>query len=84
MTSNVKVVSVKTFVWTTILILILASFTFIILITNSKSDIIQSNIHVLQNGNDNYKRIYVVNTGYFRVVYLVLTSAGERLMGLAA
>ena len=57
MKSDIRTVSLKSFAWTITLILILASFVFITLITNSKSGIVQNNIRVLRNGNDNYRRI---------------------------
>lgn len=57
MQSDIKTVSLKSFAWTITLILILASFVFLTLITNSKSDIVQHNIRVLQNGDNNYRRI---------------------------
>ncbi|WP_159472529.1 ATP-binding protein [Dyadobacter sp. 3J3] len=57
MKSDIRTVSLKSFTWTITLILILASFVFITLITNSKSGTIQNNIRVLRNGNDNYRRI---------------------------
>ncbi|MBE9465186.1 hybrid sensor histidine kinase/response regulator [Dyadobacter subterraneus] len=57
MKSDIKTATLKSFAWTITLILILASFVFITLITNSKSGIIQNNIRVLRNGNDNYRRI---------------------------
>lgn len=57
MKSDIKTVSLKSFAWTITLILILASFIFLMLITNSKSDIVQHNIRVLQNGDNNYRRI---------------------------
>jgi len=57
MKNDIKTVSLKTFAWTIVLILILASFVFITLITNSKSNIVKNNIQILQTGNDNYRRI---------------------------
>jgi len=57
MMSEIKTTSFKSFAWTIFLILILASFVFITLITNSKFDIVQKNIRVLQNGDNNYRRI---------------------------
>ena len=57
MKSDIRTVSLKSFAWTITLILILASFVFITLITNSKSGIVQNNIRVLRNGNDNYRII---------------------------
>ena len=57
MKSDDKTVSLKSFAWTITLILILASFVFITLITNSKSTIVQNNIRVLQSGDNNYRRI---------------------------
>lgn len=57
MKSDIRTATLKSFAWTITLILILASFVFITLITNSKSGIIQNNIRVLRNGNDNYRRI---------------------------
>jgi signal transduction histidine kinase/CheY-like chemotaxis protein len=57
MKSDIKSASLKSFTWTITLIIILATFVFITLIASSKSDIIQSNIRVLQKGDDNYRRI---------------------------
>jgi len=57
MKNDIKTVSLKSFAWTIVLILILASFVFITLNTNSKSTIVKNNIQILQAGNDNYRRI---------------------------
>jgi signal transduction histidine kinase len=57
MKSDIKTVSLKSFAWTITLILILVAFVFLTLIRNSKSDLVQHNIHVLQSGDNNYRRI---------------------------
>lgn len=57
MKNDINTVSLKSFAWTILLILILASFVFITLITNSKSTVVKNNIQVLQTGNNNYRRI---------------------------
>jgi len=57
MTIDRKTTSYRSFAWTIVLVIVLASFVLITLVTNSKSNTIKKNIQLLQNGNDNYRRL---------------------------
>jgi signal transduction histidine kinase/ActR/RegA family two-component response regulator len=57
MKSSSPVVPRAVFAWTAVLTVLLASFAFVILLTNSKSQTIKSNIHTLQQENAAYRKI---------------------------
>ena len=52
-----KTAPLATFVWTIILIVVLASFAFLTILTNSKSETIRDNIHALNEENTNYHQL---------------------------
>ncbi|WP_138476861.1 hybrid sensor histidine kinase/response regulator [Dyadobacter bucti] len=57
MKSSSPVAPRAAFAWTAVLTVLLASFAFVILLTNSKSQTIKSNIHTLQQENAAYRKI---------------------------
>jgi len=52
-----KKAPLATFVWTIILIVVLASFAFLTILSNSKSETIRDNIHALNEENTNYHQL---------------------------
>jgi signal transduction histidine kinase/ActR/RegA family two-component response regulator len=57
MKSSSPVAPRAAFAWTAVLTVLLASFAFVILLTNSKSQTIKNNIHTLQQENAAYRKI---------------------------
>ena len=57
MKNTLPTVSRATFAWTAVLTILLAVFAFVLVLTNSKSETIQTNLQALQLEKDNYRRI---------------------------
>jgi signal transduction histidine kinase/ActR/RegA family two-component response regulator len=55
--TSTPIASRAVFAWTAVLTILLASFAFVTLLTNSKSETIKTNIQALQLENDNHRKI---------------------------